>query len=105
MRSILLIALLAAAPAAAQETVRLPDGSIVARASWAELKTADGRAKMHQAIQRSARQACADVHPLRDRNNCERQVVAEAESRAIAPVARQLRLARQEAATTELAAR
>ncbi len=105
MRSLIIMAALIAAPALAQETVRIPDGSYVVRSSWDALKTPAGRAAFRQTLQETAEKACANVRPLRDQHACEARIVADAEARAIPPVAGKLRLARQEATDTALAAR
>lgn len=105
MRPLFLIAALIAAPALAEAPVRLPDGSYVSRASWAELKTPQGRADLHKSLAAASRKVCADVRPLRNQRECEAQALAAAEARALPPVAGQLRVARQEASTVALAAR
>lgn len=98
-------ALLAAMPVAAAEPVRLGDGSEVVRAVYADLKTPQGRAAFHRSLEVAAARICADVKPRRSAADCRTAVVRDAEARALPQVALQLRLARQEAQTIQLAGR
>ena len=105
MRTLILIAARVAAPALAQQTVRLGTGDLVTRIAYKDLKQPDGRARLMTALWNSAERLCVDVRPLRAAERCKARVVADAEQAALPQVARAIRMARAEAEGVALASR
>ena len=105
MRTIILVVALVAAPALAQQTVRVGSGDLVTRIAYKDLKQPDGRARLMAALWNSAERLCTDVRPLGAAERCKARVMADAEQAALPQVARAIRLAHAEAEGVALASR
>lgn len=78
------------------EPVRITNDSFVIRMSAKALQAPEGRARLLQSLQESARRLCADVQPRADAPACERGVIALAMLKAQPEVGQAIRLAETE---------
>ena len=78
------------------EPVRIAGDSFVIRMPAKALHAPEGRARLLQSLQDSARRLCADVQPRADAPACERGVIALAMRRVSPEVGQAIRLAETE---------